>query len=293
MSNTKKPAAVEVAKKYTETAANEAAKLPVKDKPHTDKAIAIKDTLPVFKSEALNSETRTIYDTANAVNSTVAEARRTIAVSLYTIESGKLYKDDGYKSLAEYAETIGLDKSLAHKLENAGRMIKSDNDTIKEFSAKADWSKLAILASADPKEVEEAIKGGDLTPETTQAEVKEWKAKKSSKSKDTEVLTSYNWSIAVYSKEGRMQVDVSNTPEEAVELFEGVAWGVIKTSDGHKVKVGLTKEGDMLRIISKERAIKHDTQRRAGAPEFDVSTMSDEFLAAVMAEIAKRKGEEA
>lgn len=254
---------------------------------NTNKAIAILDKAPVFKSKALNAATKTIFDAVNRYNATASETRKAVAIELYHIEKGKLYKDDGHKSLAEYAATIGLDKSLAHKLENAGRMLDSDNETIRNYAATADYSKLAILASADEKEVAEAITAGDISSDSTQAQVKEWKAAR--KAPKTTVLSSYELDFTVYSKSGMETVHYDSKLIEDVEEFDGCSWGKVKRADGTVTVVGIREDGAMVRIIRQEKVKPEKKDRPRSGTQFDASLLTDEMLAAAMAELARRQ----
>lgn len=254
---------------------------------NTVKAIAILDKAPVFKSAELNKATATIFEAVNKYNATATETRKAVAVELYHIEKGKLYKDDGHKSLADYAATIGLDKSLAHKLENAGRLLDSENETIRNYAATADYSKLAILASADEKEVQQAIESGEITADTTQAQVKEWKASK--KPVKATVLPNYELDFTVYSKKGMESVHYDSTILEDVEEFKDCSWGKVKTADGTVVVVGLRADGAMVRIIKQEKVKSVKKDRPRPGTQFDPSCLTDEMLAAAMAELARRQ----
>ena len=254
---------------------------------NTVKAIAILDKAPVFKSEELNKATATIFDAVNRYNATASETRKAVAIELYHIEKGKLYKDDGHKSLADYAATIGLDKSLAHKLENAGRMLDSDNETIRNYAATADYSKLAILASADEKEVQTAIESGEINADTTQAQVKEWKASK--KPAKSTVLPNYELDFTVYSKKGMESVHYDSTILEDVEEFKECAWGKVKRADGTVIVVGLREDGAMVRIIRQEKVKPENKERHRPGTQFDASLLTDDMLAAAMAELARRQ----
>lgn len=139
-----------------------------------------------FKSKALNTATAGLAKAFKNIES----GRKDACAILAKIERNKSYKEDGFKSLAEYAETIGINKSLAHKMENAGRMLISEDETIKTFANNTDFSKLAILSSANEKDVKKAIENGSLTSESTQAEVKEIKANMKAEGKD-KVLSKY------------------------------------------------------------------------------------------------------
>ena len=124
-----------------------------------------------FKNAELNEATKKLAD----VYARQEKDKKDVCILLHKLEMNKSYKEDGFKSLAEFAERIGLDKSIAHKYENAGRLYDNTDETVKEFASKTDFSKLAILASADPVKVNSAIKSGDLKSDMTQEQVKQWK----------------------------------------------------------------------------------------------------------------------
>lgn len=109
--------------------------------------------LSSIKNAALLKECKALSDlqssAASAYASTVTEfeaIRRKQAAILDRIQSTKLYEKDGFKSLAEFATTIGLNKSNAHQLAAAGRVYndKSAPEALKALSP----SKLGVLASA-------------------------------------------------------------------------------------------------------------------------------------------------
>lgn len=124
-----------------------------------------------FKSEALTESTERIaaaYDRGEA-------AYKDICSELWKVEERKLYETDGFKSLREYAERIGIDKSLAHKMADAGKLLCSTNQAVAELASAMDYSKVAMLASVDASELEAAIKAGEVKPDMTSKEVTEWK----------------------------------------------------------------------------------------------------------------------
>ena len=175
--------------------------------------IVIASVKPTFKNKDLNTATTAIFDAVNKYNTTAAETRKTVSVVLARVEAKKTYKDDGFKSLAEYAEKIGLDKSLAHKMENAGRLLDSKDATVRDFAAAADYSKLAILASAPESDIAAAVKSGELSAEKSQREVKAWKDANNAKSAKPKVVPT--WHITGHSfiveKDGNCVHDIIDT----------------------------------------------------------------------------------
>ena len=211
----------------------------------------LNESKPVFKSKALSHATDIIYDAVAKFNANAKETRRTVAVTLAKIEKHKDYEADGFKSLAEYAERIGFEKSAAHKLENAGRLILSENETVKALANDMDVSKLSIIASADEKEIEEAVKSGALKSDMSQNEVREWKtAVNASKPISPAKAKLYELDIDVFRRNGATNYHYDSIPTADVEPLAGAVWGKVK--DGDKVvEVALLPDGSMARINSK------------------------------------------
>lgn len=240
-----------------------------------------------FKSKALTTATKAIYDAYFKADKVTRESYITIARTLAHVENGKSYKEDGFGSLAEYAEGIGLNKSMAHKLENAGRMLESSNATIRDFAVSTDWSKLAILASADEKDVVEAIESGELTSDSTQADVKAWKANTNAKKAPEKVLPNF-------------EVDITFANGDTIH-YDSIAIEAISEFDGY-VKVGAYKAEDGTTItfmynpvtmnMARYTATKVKTTKKVKkAPDtIDVAKLPDDVIRAMIEEYKSRFG---
>lgn len=186
-----------------------------------------------IKSPALKAAQDKLLKLAAAAEN----SKRGICIELTKIETGKLYEADGFKSLAEYGETIGLDKSLTHKLENAGRVYLSDKPATKALAASLDWSKAAMLASEDADKVEAAAAAGELKPDMSAKEVKDWKAaqvvKKGGKEK---VVPTWHIMGASYTGKGKNPIDVTigidNPINWAREYDNSALVAAVKDGDG-------------------------------------------------------------
>ena len=223
-----------------------------------------------FKSAELTAATKRI---AEAIKSTVA-GRRDACVEFARIERDKLYKSDGFKSLAEYAARIGIDKSLAHKLENAGRLMISKNETVKEFAAKSDYSKLSMLASVKEDDLANAIDNGEIKPDSTQAEVTEWK-RKTRDAKTVKVLKRYDIHLteifaqedptgeqfALYGKNSTFK----NTAVEQVESLAQYSWGKVKLSAESTVYMGVNPSTGAIALYRLAPATKPTLNDRSAA----------------------------
>lgn len=256
--------------------------------------INLVSTVPTFKNKALNESTQIIFSAATAYNKTATETRKVIAKALAIVESGKLYKEDGYKSLAEYADKIGLDKSLAHKLENAGRLLNSKDETVKAFADKADYSKLSIMASAGESEVKKAIESGELKADSTQAEVKEWKAAHNASKAESKAKVIPDYKVTAYfmSIHSDGPADLSrdrialSSPKDFPEAIDMKPMSVVKTTDsaGNEWYTA-TYAGFATLLYTAERLAKAPKDKPA-KPDF--STLDDAAFSELLKEAARR-----
>lgn len=257
------------------------------------KEIMIKSTMPIFKSKDLNTATSAIYEAVNKFNTTAAETRKTVAVVLARVERKQAYKADGYKSLAEYAEQIGMEKSLAHKLENAGRLLDSKDEAVRNFANSTDYSKLAIVSSAGEDAVKAAVTSGALKPEQSQRDVRAWKDAHNAATAKPKVLPT--WHITGDGWNGLKHYAIDQTvgvqsPKDWAREFDNTLCVTsIKVAD-ETVYLATNTAGVTLRytaakvIVSKVKAPKAKT--------FNPKELTDEQLAAMIAEYnARRKAE--
>lgn len=106
--------------------------------------------MPEFKSKELTAATQkiaTIISKAFSAAYSAQETRdRQLADVFYKVESQQLYAMDGFKSLREYADAIGIKKSYAHLLASAGAVYNNAKapEALKALSP----SKVAELAPA-------------------------------------------------------------------------------------------------------------------------------------------------
>ena len=245
----------------------------------------VKET--AFKNPGL---VRATNELAECFNREV-QSRKSACVILAKVERDKLYKDDGFKSLAEYAAKIGLDKSLAHKMENAGRAALSGDSTMRSFFEKADYSKLALLASEKEEDVVAALQSGEISTDSTASQIKDWKnSKKASK---PEIVKKYHIQGAIYSIDGT--VSMIDEDEEAPELYEpfsGFSWARIKPADATDTYyVGIHPNGAMARYTL-DKPITKQAKRLDSMKTMQerLASMTDEEIAALLASIKANRG---
>ena len=119
-----------------------------------------------FKNKKLNEVSIKIAKLGDEM----AKKNVELAKLLGEVKKGELYKEDGFKSVAEYADTtFGIAKSLAYQLAKVGeRFYLSDGDTAKKVAAMLPPSNLAELVNMKDEEIQKAIDEKEITPQTTQ-----------------------------------------------------------------------------------------------------------------------------
>ena len=250
-----------------------------------------------FKSKELTKATCGLADCFNSANKAYKDA----CIILAKVEANKAYKEDGFASLAEYAELIGLNKSAAHKMENAGRLILSENPVIRDFAAKADYSKLSLLASEDEDEVAEAVEKGELTADSTAANVKAWKAARPVKEGKEKIVPTFHIVGIAFTKAaanaanaGIVPIDVTigiDSPANWAREYDNTALvSSVKDNDGTVHYVAMTADGSMFNYTA-ERVKTEKKTKKAAPVAFDLSKLPDEIVAKMIAEYnAKREG---
>lgn len=214
-----------------------------------ENAIIIRTDLN-FKSPELTKATNAIASTMAKLSSVgekykeaYAKAQKEVAKTLYEVGKGKYYKVDGFKSLAEYGETIGLEKSTVHKLENAGRVLCSTNEEVAKMAADMDYSKLAILSSADPVKLNDAISKGEVKAEMTSEEVKEWKARNTASKPKIEKRMDYKGVIYTTNSDGTQAepINYANSLKDELPFINDYSWTFYKANET-RIEVGINLE---------------------------------------------------
>lgn len=127
-----------------------------------------------FKSAKLNEISAKIAEQSAAINSVYNAAKegaeavnKALAPLFGELMASKCYKDDGFKSVADYAEqTFGMSKSMAYMLARVGETFYNSNSEDAKLARETlSTSKLAELTSVDKKDIGDAIKSGELSVE--------------------------------------------------------------------------------------------------------------------------------
>lgn len=135
-----------------------------------------------FKNPVLAKATKRIMAIYTDAAKYAETKNREIAKILGDVAKQKAYLEDGFLSVAEYAnETFGIQKNNAYKLANAGKVYNSAEApaALKEMSP----SKLAEIASLPRETVAKGIESGEISQNKTQKELREFASSKKEEKK--------------------------------------------------------------------------------------------------------------
>lgn len=152
----------------------------------------INTNLPTFKDERLTKATQRITAIYNDAAKYADAKNREIAKILGDVASKESYKADGFKSVADYANTIfGIARQNAYALASAGK-IYNDKNAHPELQAMSP-SKIAELSAVNTKVLNAALEAGEITHDTTQKALREFadKAKSDKEGEKSEVLDTF------------------------------------------------------------------------------------------------------
>lgn len=186
-------------------------------------------TSNTFKSADLNNAVKSFDKFFSGINKNWRDA----CILMHRLADGKKYELDGFKSIAEFAETIGIEKSTAHKMADAGLVYDSKNPAIAQFASDAGYTKASKVASIvkDGKESElaKAIEGGEISANDSVSDIASWKATKAAQAKGDKILSKF-------------EVDVKKSNGDTVH-YDAIELENVTEIEGLQ-KVGMVKRGD-------------------------------------------------
>ena len=149
-----------------------------------------------FKSADLNNAVKSFDKFFSGINKNWRDA----CILMHRLADGKKYEADGFKSIADFAETIGIEKSTAHKMADAGMVYDSKIPAIAQFADKAGYTKAAKVASivkdGKSEDLANAIEKSEISADDSVAEISSWKATKIAQSKGDKVLPKFEvWGV--------------------------------------------------------------------------------------------------
>lgn len=203
-----------------------------------------------FINTGLEKCTNDIREILSSARVTVEEANRKVASILCIVSNDKLYKDDGFKSVADYAEKVlGIKRANAYALAAAGAIYSDAEKAINDansgivndgISAKAaevvnslSPHVVAELTRLNPEKLNELVERGEITPETSQKGAREVVGVAFPK-----VVKVKRYLLHVI---GDMPADLGNTPRTKEEITaELVSCGLV--NDTEPVDVAIDDE---------------------------------------------------
>lgn len=178
-----------------------------------------------FKNAKLNEISAKIAEQSVAMNSVYNAAKegaetvnKALAPLFGELLSTKCYKEDGFKSVADYAEqTFDMSKSMAYMLARVGEQYyNTDNEYTRKARETLSTSKLAEFAGVDRVAVAKAIDSGELSSETSLADCRTFAANHKKPGKERVLPTFTVWNMLDKS----VPVDENVTKED---MFESIA----------------------------------------------------------------------
>lgn len=136
-----------------------------------------------FKNAKLNELSVKISQQTAAINALYNDAKdkaerinQQLAPIFGELLTTKCYKDDGFKSVSEYAEqTFGMGKSMAYMLARVGKEFYGDAaDMMKDVRATLSTAKLAELTGVDRVQLAKDVQDGAITGQTTLQQCREY-----------------------------------------------------------------------------------------------------------------------
>ena len=176
-----------------------------------------------FKSPALTASAEVIA--RNAID--MKENVKAIASELGKIMTSKSYEEDGYKSVADFAEKVfNIGRSQAYAWAEVGaKFLNADSESAKVV-ASLPLANAAVVASLTDEEVQNGVKSGKITANSTQADLKAYKEEvKASRPVDpkaeSKVLPMFEYiaffgNRAIPSVSSMLEVDISTSVSSAV-----------------------------------------------------------------------------
>ncbi len=196
-----------------------------------------------FKNAKLNEISAKIAVEAANMNSVYNAAKegaeavnKALAPLFGELLSTKCFKDDGFKSVAEYAEqTFGMSKSMAYMLARVGeQFFNTDNEYTRKARETLSTSKLNELTGTDRVAIAKAIDEGELSADTPLTSCREFAAAHKKPGKEKVIPTFSLFAMSA----GRKDVVVENvTKEELQQLaaeYSGLPFYASIKIDGDK-----------------------------------------------------------
>lgn len=142
------------------------------------------DKLAKSGNDRLDKISASIMAEMNKVNALYTEVKskteayaRACAPLFGEVKRDKLYEKGGYKSLEEYAEIFGVQKSTAYAWARVGEaFFLTDNEYTRKIRDTLTMSNMAEMTKVDRVQLAAAIDNKDITSDTAQKDLREFAA---------------------------------------------------------------------------------------------------------------------
>lgn len=156
-----------------------------------------------FKDAKLNELSGKISAQIADMNAIIADAREraerinsALAPLFGEVMTSKCYEKDGFKSVADYAEsTFGIGRSMSYLLARVGRdFYNEDNKYTKAARDTLTVSRLDAMGNVDRVALAKAIEDGEITPDTSLDDCRAFGAshRKTGKEAKTKVISTFD-----------------------------------------------------------------------------------------------------
>lgn len=153
-----------------------------------------------FKNAKLNELSVKIAQQTAAINALYNDAKdkaerinQELAPIFGEMLVTKCYKDDGFKSVADFAErTFGMGKSMAYMLARVGKEFYGENaEFMKDVRSKLSTAKLAELTGVDRVQLAKDVQSGAVNEQTTLQQCREYATTHQKKPSTQKVLPTF------------------------------------------------------------------------------------------------------
>lgn len=252
-----------------------------------------------FKNEKLNAYSLEI----SAIRDEMGNVNVKLARVLGRVKTEKCYEDDGFKSVAEYAEaTFNIKRSMSYQLAAVGeRFYNAETETAKKVAALLTPSNLSEIVKLSDDEISAQLENGAISENSTQSSLREVAAhvKKAGSPENPKVLQQFVVDVTIYGVSTIEHRHFDKIVKEA--LLPQISTGIpisktfVKMIDkGDErckgVEVMLFPDGTMAKI-EYEKYFTPVELSRAGHKNGPVKTYTRAELEAMLAALDSKEGE--
>lgn len=126
-----------------------------------------------YKNKKLNAVTKSIITENNKVGKSLVK----VAYLLAQVKESKCYEEDGFKSVAEYAEeAFGYKRAMVYKMVKMANTFINTDGTVNLISERGEYNATQLIELSSAESIDEVREMNDeetITPEMTVKEIKQ------------------------------------------------------------------------------------------------------------------------